>query len=95
MFLDQRKVTQIVHVPLLSSQAEQLMKTIGVQGIRLTDYEMSIAAQLIDPGTLSIGWEDIGGLDSLCQEIKETILLPLKKRHLFDGSVLMQPPKGM
>ncbi len=71
------------------------MKNIGVnKSVRLSDYEMSIAAQLIDPGTLSIGWEDIGGLDDLCQEIKETILLPLKKRHLFKDSVLMQPPKG-
>ncbi|XP_071808624.1 outer mitochondrial transmembrane helix translocase-like [Asterias amurensis] len=76
-------------------QAEKLMKSIGVQGVSLSDYEMSIAAQLVDPLTLSITWQDIGGLEEICSEIRETILLPMKKKHLFKESVLMQPPKGV
>ncbi|XP_038061342.1 ATPase family AAA domain-containing protein 1-like [Patiria miniata] len=76
-------------------QAQKLMKSIGVKGVKLSDYEMSIAAQLVDPLTLSITWADIGGLETICREIKETILLPMKKKHLFKDSVLLQPPKGV
>ena len=70
------------------------MKSIGVQGVKLSDYELSIAAQLVDPLSLSITWRDIGGLEDICSEVRETILLPMKKKHLFKESVLMQPPKG-
>ena len=35
----------------------------------MTDYELSIAALLVDPLDLPITWKDIGGLDSIIQEI--------------------------
>ncbi|XP_041485351.1 outer mitochondrial transmembrane helix translocase-like [Lytechinus variegatus] len=77
-------------------QAEKLMKAIGLSPhTSLSEYELSIATQLVDPLTLSIAWSDIGGLQETCKEIKETVLLPLKKKHLFAGSKLMQPPKGV
>lgn len=39
--------------PLL--QAEKLMKQIGVQNVKLSEYEMSIAAHLVDPLTMQVG----------------------------------------
>lgn len=38
----------------LTPQAEQLMKRIGVEGIRLTEYEMNIASHLVDPQTMKV-----------------------------------------
>lgn len=35
-------------------QAEQLMKRIGVEGVKLTDYEMNIACHLVDPHTIKV-----------------------------------------
>uniref|UniRef100_A0A2I2YNG5 Outer mitochondrial transmembrane helix translocase n=1 Tax=Gorilla gorilla gorilla TaxID=9595 RepID=A0A2I2YNG5_GORGO len=63
-------------------QAEKLMKLIGVKNVKLSEYEMTTAPSLVDP--LNI---DIAGLD-------ETVILPIKKKHLFENSRLLQPPKA-
>lgn len=39
---------------VLSLQAEQLMKRIGVEGVKLTEYEMNIASHLVDPQTMKV-----------------------------------------
>ena len=31
----------------------------------------------------------------MIQELKETVILPIQNRHLFGGSQLIQPPKGV
>lgn len=33
-------------------QAEQVMKRIGVEGVKLSEYEMNIASHLVDPHTM-------------------------------------------
>uniref|UniRef100_A0A671QKX3 Outer mitochondrial transmembrane helix translocase n=3 Tax=Sinocyclocheilus TaxID=75365 RepID=A0A671QKX3_9TELE len=76
-------------------QAEKLMRQIGVQNVKLSEYEMSIAAHLVDPLTMQITWRDIAGLDEVITELKDTVILPIQKRHLFEGSRLLQPPKGV
>ncbi|KTF85448.1 hypothetical protein cypCar_00000955 [Cyprinus carpio] len=42
-----------------------------------------------------ITWHDIAGLDEVITELKDTVILPIQKRHLFEGSRLLQPPKGV
>uniref|UniRef100_A0A1A8M7E9 Outer mitochondrial transmembrane helix translocase n=1 Tax=Nothobranchius pienaari TaxID=704102 RepID=A0A1A8M7E9_9TELE len=76
-------------------RAEQLMKRIGVEGVRLTEYEMNIATHLVDPQTVKVSWRDIAGLDEIIQELQDTVILPFQKRHLLPGSKLFQPPKGV
>uniref|UniRef100_A0A4W6G3F0 Outer mitochondrial transmembrane helix translocase n=1 Tax=Lates calcarifer TaxID=8187 RepID=A0A4W6G3F0_LATCA len=76
-------------------QAEKLMRQIGVKNVKLSEYEMSIAAHLVDPLSMQITWRDIAGLDEVITELKETVILPVQKRHLFQGSRLLQPPKGV
>ncbi|XP_034768344.2 outer mitochondrial transmembrane helix translocase-like isoform X2 [Acipenser ruthenus] len=75
--------------------AEQLMKQIGVQGLKLTEYEMNIASHLVDPRSMKVTWRDIAGLDDVIMELQDTVILPFQKRHLFQGSRLFQPPKGV
>lgn len=43
---------------------------------------------------MQVSWQDIGGLDDVIHELRETVILPLKKRELFTGSSLLQPPRG-
>ncbi|KAG9345996.1 hypothetical protein JZ751_007811 [Albula glossodonta] len=76
-------------------QAEKLMRQIGVKNVKLSEYEMSIAAHLVDPLSMQVQWSDIAGLDDVITELKDTVILPIQKRHLFEGSRLLQPPKGV
>uniref|UniRef100_W5NE94 Outer mitochondrial transmembrane helix translocase n=1 Tax=Lepisosteus oculatus TaxID=7918 RepID=W5NE94_LEPOC len=76
-------------------RAEQLMKQIGVEGIKLNEYEMNIASHLVDPRSMKVTWRDIAGLDEVITELQDTVILPFQKRHLFRGSKLFQPPKGV
>ncbi|XP_071774773.1 outer mitochondrial transmembrane helix translocase [Centroberyx gerrardi] len=76
-------------------KAEQLMKRIGVEGVKLTEYEMNIASHLVDPRAMKVSWRDIAGLDEVIYELQDTVILPFQKRHLLAGSKLFQPPKGV
>uniref|UniRef100_A0A8C2GAT1 Outer mitochondrial transmembrane helix translocase n=1 Tax=Cyprinus carpio TaxID=7962 RepID=A0A8C2GAT1_CYPCA len=78
-----------------AQKTEKLMQEIGVKKIKLSEYEMSIAPHLVDPLTMQITWHDIAGLDEVITELKDTVILPIQKRHLFQGSRLLQPPKGV
>lgn len=40
-------------------------------------------------------WSDVAGLDDIITELQDSVLLPFQKRHLFRGSKLLQPPKGV
>uniref|UniRef100_A0AAY5KIE6 Outer mitochondrial transmembrane helix translocase n=1 Tax=Esox lucius TaxID=8010 RepID=A0AAY5KIE6_ESOLU len=76
-------------------RAEQLMKQIGVEGVKLNEYEMNIASHLVDPRSMRVSWRDIAGLDEVIYELQDTVILPFQKRHLLAGSKLFQPPKGV
>ncbi|XP_076853986.1 outer mitochondrial transmembrane helix translocase [Brachyhypopomus gauderio] len=76
-------------------RAEKLMKQIGVEGVSLSEYEMNVAAHLVDPRSIKVTWRDIAGLDGVITEMQDTVILPFQKRHLFRGSKLVQPPRGV
>uniref|UniRef100_A0A8D0G3Z5 Outer mitochondrial transmembrane helix translocase n=1 Tax=Sphenodon punctatus TaxID=8508 RepID=A0A8D0G3Z5_SPHPU len=76
-------------------KAEHLLKQIGVEVVKLTEYEMSIAAHLVDPRDIKVTWKDIAGLDEVVTELQDMVILPFQKRHLFQQSKLVQPPRGV
>jgi SpoVK/Ycf46/Vps4 family AAA+-type ATPase len=76
-------------------QAERIMNRIGIRDVKLSEYELSIAAHLVDPTTVSVSWGDIAGLEDIIVELRETVILPIQKRELFASSKLIQPPKGV
>lgn len=77
-------------------RAEKLLESLGIKpDVKLTEYEMSIASQLVDPGSISVKFEDVAGQDELVTELRQTVILPLKMRHAFAGSDLMAAPKGV
>lgn len=63
--------------------------------MEFNEYEMTIAAQLVDPESIETTWDDIAGLDDIIDDIKATVILPLKSPDLFDRSELHQAPKGV
>uniref|UniRef100_A0A2K5N4Q2 AAA+ ATPase domain-containing protein n=1 Tax=Cercocebus atys TaxID=9531 RepID=A0A2K5N4Q2_CERAT len=79
----------------VQKQAEKLMKQIGMKNVKVSEYEMSIAAHLVDPLNMHVTWSDIAGFDDVITDLKDTVILPIKKKHLFENSRLLQPPKGV
>lgn len=76
-------------------RAQKLMKDIGVPNAKLTEYELCIAADLVDPLSMVTTWHDIGGLEETVQEMRETVIVPFQRRKLFKGSNLLRAPKGV
>ena len=56
---------------------------------------MSIASQLVDPSQIAVKFEDVAGQGELGTELRQAVIIPLQKRHLFAGSDLMTSPKGV
>lgn len=61
----------------------------------LNDYEMVIASHLVVPDNISVSWDSIAGLDHVCQELKESLVFPVRHRDMFSGSDLYKAPKGV
>ncbi|XP_049856361.1 outer mitochondrial transmembrane helix translocase isoform X4 [Schistocerca gregaria] len=77
-------------------RALEHLRRLGITGnekLSLTEYEMVIAAHLVDPTEINVSWDDIAGLDDVIQELKETVILPIQRKELFADSQLTQPPK--
>ncbi|KAK7112183.1 hypothetical protein V1264_011672 [Littorina saxatilis] len=78
------------------ARAQKMLQLLGVDGVKkLSEYELCIASNLVDPQTMKISWDSIGGLEDVIQDIKETVILPFKRADLFKHSSLLQPPKGV
>ncbi|KAL4833201.1 hypothetical protein H8958_010173 [Nasalis larvatus] len=42
-----------------------------------------------------VTWSDIAGLDDVIMDLKDTVILLIKKKHLLENSRLLQPPKAV
>jgi len=77
-------------------QAEKLLASLGIsKEIKLNEYEMLIASQLVEPRSITVSWKDVAGLENLVTELRETVIVPIQKRKLFSSSSLMSAPKGV
>lgn len=56
---------------------------------------MVIAAHLVVPEDITESWESIAGLDGVIQELRESVVDPIRYRELLSGSQLWQAPKGV
>ncbi|XP_039210200.1 ATPase family AAA domain-containing protein 1-A-like isoform X2 [Crotalus tigris] len=79
----------------LKKRAEDLMKQIGIEKVKLSEYEMNIVAHLVVPRDIKVTWNDVAGLDELVSELRDSVILPLQQTRLFEHSKLCQPPKGV
>lgn len=76
-------------------QAVVLLNKLGLTHLKLTEHELAIAADLVDTKALRFSWSAIGGLDSVIEQLKDHVILPLSRRDLFVGSSLLSPPRGV
>ena len=62
--------------------------------LQLTEYELCIASNLVEPLSMSVSWRDIGGLDSVINDIINSVILPFKHTSFIKSSALLKPPTG-
>lgn len=62
----------------------------------LTQYEQKIVTEVVAPEEIHVTFSSIGGLDSIIEELRESVIYPLTKPELFAGhSSLLSAPKGV
>lgn len=54
-----------------------------------------IASHLIHPSEIDVAWSDIAGLEDVMNEIKETVIFPIRESKILASSKLTRPPKGV
>ena len=71
--------------PQKERKAKQLMKNLGIDkdDIKLTQHELILASNLVEPESMSHKWKDIAGLDTVVQELKDSVILPIQKRYVM------------
>ncbi|PWW74387.1 AAA-domain-containing protein [Tuber magnatum] len=61
-----------------------------------TSYEQTILTEVVAPEDIHVTFNDIGGLDSIIEELREAVIYPLTVPDLFStSSSLLSAPKGV
>ncbi|PYH47196.1 protein-degrading AAA family ATPase MSP1 [Aspergillus saccharolyticus JOP 1030-1] len=64
--------------------------------LTLNQYEQAIAMDVVAPDDIHVSFEDIGGLDEIIEELKESVIYPLTMPHLYSSSSsLLTAPSGV
>lgn len=59
-------------------------------------YEKALLNSLVVPDEITVDFNDVGGLEDIIDELRETVILPLVEPDLFSGQLsLIQSPKGV
>lgn len=67
-----------------------------LQDLQLTNYEQTIAMEVVAPEDIPVTFEDIGGLEGIIEELKESVIYPLTMPHLYaHSSSLLAAPSGV
>jgi len=88
-------------LPEINLDEEKVSKEI-LQKIKITSEDFTDALKEVRPSALrevlvqipNISWDDVGGLDKLKEELRETIEWPLKHKEAFEYAHV-NPPKGV
>ncbi|PVH14786.1 uncharacterized protein CXQ87_005062 [Candidozyma duobushaemuli] len=64
--------------------------------ITLNEHEKGLLNSLVTPDDITTGFDDVGGLESIIDELHESVILPLTEPELFAAhSSLVSSPKGV
>ncbi|KAG8414277.1 mitochondrial dynamin GTPase Msp1, variant 2 [Metarhizium acridum] len=67
-----------------------------VEDLVLNEYENLVALEMVAPEDIHVGFNDIGGLDSIIDELKESVIYPLTMPHLYSHAApLLSAPSGV
>ncbi|KAI9054775.1 hypothetical protein LZ554_001923 [Drepanopeziza brunnea f. sp. 'monogermtubi'] len=66
------------------------------EDLNLDQYESQIAMEVVAPEDIPVGFDDIGGLEDIIEELKESVIYPLTMPHLYSqSSSLLAAPSGV
>jgi SpoVK/Ycf46/Vps4 family AAA+-type ATPase len=65
--------------------------------LRLTSYEQTVMASVVNPNSIAESLDMIGGLDEIKNELWKLVILPMKRPDIFNNlkSKLISSPKGV
>ncbi|KFA49509.1 hypothetical protein S40293_02891 [Stachybotrys chartarum IBT 40293] len=67
-----------------------------VEDLVLNEYENLVALEMVAPEDIHVGFDDIGGLDLIIEELKEAVIYPLTMPHLYSHAApLLSAPSGV
>ncbi|KAF2260749.1 AAA-domain-containing protein [Lojkania enalia] len=71
-------------------------RRIRKEDLVLNSYEQTIAMEVVAPEEIPVSFDDIGGLDPIIEELKESVIYPLTMPHLYSSSSsLLSAPSGV
>ncbi|KAI1294475.1 P-loop containing nucleoside triphosphate hydrolase protein [Xylaria venustula] len=67
-----------------------------IEDLALNEYESMVALEVVAPEDIPVGFDDIGGLDDIIEEVKESVIYPLTMPHLYSHAApLLSAPSGV
>ncbi|KAJ4404345.1 mitochondrial dynamin GTPase Msp1 [Gnomoniopsis sp. IMI 355080] len=67
-----------------------------VEDIQLNEYEAMVAMEVVAPEDIPVSFDDIGGLEDIIEEVKESVIYPLTMPHLYSHAApLLSAPSGV
>lgn len=67
-----------------------------VEDLNLDEYENMVAMEVVAPEDIPVGFNDIGGLEDIIEEVKESVIYPLTMPHLYSHAApLLSAPSGV
>ncbi|KDP30316.1 hypothetical protein JCGZ_18153 [Jatropha curcas] len=76
-------------------QKKEIAKRLGRPLIQTNPYEDVIACDVINPESIDVEFDSIGGLETIKQALYELVILPLRRPELFSHGKLLGPQKGV
>ncbi|KAJ3692737.1 hypothetical protein LUZ60_011832 [Juncus effusus] len=76
-------------------QKKAIAKRLGRPLVNTNQYEDIIACDVVNPDSIDVQFDSIGGLDQVKQELFELVILPLKRPEIFSHGRLLSPQKGV
>ncbi|KAI1083589.1 AAA-domain-containing protein [Whalleya microplaca] len=67
-----------------------------IEELVLNEYENLVALEVVAPEDIPVGFDDIGGLEDIIEEVKESVIYPLTMPHLYSHAApLLSAPSGV
>ncbi|KAI0014283.1 AAA-domain-containing protein [Xylariaceae sp. FL0662B] len=67
-----------------------------IEELVLNEYENLVALEVVAPEDIPVGFDDIGGLEDVIEEVKESVIYPLTMPHLYSHAApLLSAPSGV
>jgi len=82
----------------LLKKSRKVMKSLGVdrKALELDDHEAMLIGEVVQPDEIDVGFSDVGGLDPIINDLKESVIFPLCYPSSFKSSAgLFGSPKGV